>query len=114
MSCIIPCHELYGSPEFIAFARKIGIPWEQGVRNLLIIMPMDGYVEVLMDFQGSPPEEVASRKRMGDEILARSGLVGDPPQIVFDDRVDTTTGHNQRVRTWLAKESGGGVSHADP
>lgn len=103
MTCI-PCHELFSSPEFIAFARKIGIPWEQGVRNLLIIMPMDGIVEVLMDFHGTPPEEVASRKKSGDEILARSGLLGDPPQIVYPDRVDTTTEHNRTFKTFIPRD----------
>lgn len=75
-------HTLWCEPEFVAFCRLLGIPWEQGMRDLVLRIPFEGIVQVECTFLCAHEAEIVSRGASGDKILA-----------------DSTTQHNRRFRT---------------
>ena len=44
--------EVYNWPEFIAFAKRLGIPWELPTVDITITLPLDGLVRIAHDYTG--------------------------------------------------------------
>lgn len=69
--------DCYHSPEFVLFAEYLGINLEKSTTDLTITIPVEGIVKIAHDYQGE------ERHIPQDK----------------DDKVDTTTLHNQKFRT---------------
>lgn len=62
-------YEVYHWPEFIAFAKRLGVPWELPTIDLNIFIPVDGFVKITQEFDADEFSIESKKRRIKEDRL---------------------------------------------